>query len=68
VLVGNYDAAIPCRKIALDWLLRRPTVASVTIGARDETQLRENRGTVGWRLDSYQVARLDAVSAREAYP
>lgn len=56
-------------QIALNWLLRRPTVASVIIGARDEDQLRENLGAVGWRLDADQIARLDAVSVREApYP
>jgi aryl-alcohol dehydrogenase-like predicted oxidoreductase len=56
-------------QIALNWLLRRPTVSSVIIGARDERQLRDNLGAVGWRLDADQVARLDAVSAREApYP
>ena len=56
-------------QIALNWLLRRPTVSSVIIGARNESQLRENLGAVGWRLDADQVARLDAVSAREApYP
>jgi aryl-alcohol dehydrogenase-like predicted oxidoreductase len=56
-------------QIALNWLLRRPTVSSVIIGARDERQLRENLGAVGWRLDADQIARLDAVSAREApYP
>jgi aryl-alcohol dehydrogenase-like predicted oxidoreductase len=56
-------------QIALNWLLRRPTVSSVIIGARDERQLRDNLGAVGWRLDADQLARLDAVSAREApYP
>jgi aryl-alcohol dehydrogenase-like predicted oxidoreductase len=56
-------------QIALNWLLRRPTVSSVIIGARDERQLRDNLGAVGWRLDADQIARLDAVSSREApYP
>jgi aryl-alcohol dehydrogenase-like predicted oxidoreductase len=56
-------------QIALNWLLRRPTVSSVIIGARDERQLRENLGAIGWRLDVDQIARLDAVSARDApYP
>jgi aryl-alcohol dehydrogenase-like predicted oxidoreductase len=56
-------------QIALNWLLRRPTVSSVIIGARDERQLRDNLGAVGWRLDADQISRLDAVSAREApYP
>lgn len=56
-------------QIALKWLLGRPTVSSVIIGARDERQLRDNLGAVGWWLDAAQIARLDAVSAREApYP
>lgn len=49
-------------QIALNWLLRRPTVASVIIGARDEEQLRQNLGAVGWSLTSEQVAALDAAS------
>jgi aryl-alcohol dehydrogenase-like predicted oxidoreductase len=56
-------------QIALNWLLRRPTVSSVIVGARNEQQLRDNLGAVGWRLDAEQIARLDAVSGREApYP
>jgi aryl-alcohol dehydrogenase-like predicted oxidoreductase len=56
-------------QIALNWLLRRPTVSSVIIGARNESQLKENLGAVGWRLDAEQVARLDEASSREApYP
>ncbi len=51
-------------QVALNWLLRRPTVATLIIGARDETQLRENLGAVGWALTPEQVSRLDAVSAR----
>ena len=44
-------------------------VSSVIIGARDERQLRDNLGAVGWRLDPEQIARLDAVSTRDApYP
>lgn len=56
-------------QVALNWLLRRPTVSSVIIGARDEHQLRDNLGAVGWELDPEQIARLDVVSARDApYP
>jgi aryl-alcohol dehydrogenase-like predicted oxidoreductase len=59
--------AVP--QIAINWLLRRPTVASVIVGARDEAQLRQNLGAVGWSLTPDQVARLDAASARTApYP
>ncbi|MER7758819.1 aldo/keto reductase [Streptomyces sp. NPDC097619] len=56
-------------QVALNWLLSRPTVASVIIGARDGEQLRQNLGAVGWSLTPEQTARLDAVSHRPApYP
>ncbi|MEV6580941.1 aldo/keto reductase [Streptomyces sp. NPDC051582] len=59
--------AIP--QIALRWLLQRPTVSSVIIGARGEEQLRQNLGAVGWTLDPEHMARLDRASARPApYP
>src|SRR6516162_9877871 len=50
-------------QIALNWLLQRPTVSTLVIGARDEKQLRDNLGAVGWNLTPAQVKRLDAVSA-----
>ncbi|MBO1077971.1 aldo/keto reductase [Roseomonas haemaphysalidis] len=49
-------------QVAINWLLRRPTVASVIIGARDEAQLKQNLGAVGWSLTPAQVAALDAAS------
>ena len=56
-------------QIALAWLLTRPTVANVIIGARDETQLRANLGAVGWTLDPTHIVALDAASERTlAYP
>jgi aryl-alcohol dehydrogenase-like predicted oxidoreductase len=56
-------------QVALNWLLQRPTVANVLIGARDEDQLNENVGAVGWNLSAEQVARLDAVSETDTiYP
>jgi aryl-alcohol dehydrogenase-like predicted oxidoreductase len=56
-------------QIALNWLLKRPTVASVIIGARNERQLRDNLGAVGWSLSLEQVSRLDDASAVTApYP
>lgn len=59
--------AVP--QIAVNWLLSRPTVATVIIGARNEEQLRQNLGAVGWSLTPEQIARLDAVSHRDApYP
>jgi aryl-alcohol dehydrogenase-like predicted oxidoreductase len=50
-------------QVAIAWLLSRPTVSSVIIGARDERQLRDNLGAVGWSLSADQIKRLDAVSA-----
>ena len=56
-------------QIALNWLIQRPSVANVIIGARNEEQLRQNLGSVGWNLTAAQVARLDAASATTpAYP
>lgn len=50
-------------QVALNWLLQRPTVSSVLIGARNEEQLRQNLGAAGWALDAEQIARLDEASA-----
>ena len=56
-------------QIALNWLLQRPTVSSVIVGARNEEQLRQNLGAVGWNLTPDQIATLDAASATTlAYP
>lgn len=49
-------------QIALSWLLQRPTVASVIMGARNEEQLKQNLGASGWCLTASQVARLDKAS------
>jgi aryl-alcohol dehydrogenase-like predicted oxidoreductase len=50
-------------QIALNWLLQRPTVSTLIIGARNEEQLRGNLGAVGWKLTPDQIAKLDAASA-----
>jgi aryl-alcohol dehydrogenase-like predicted oxidoreductase len=56
-------------QIAINWLLQRPTVSSVIIGARNEAQLKDNLGAVGWSLSPEQMKRLDAASATTpAYP
>ena len=56
-------------QIALNWLLQKPTVSSVIIGARNEEQLRQNLGAVGWNLTPEQVALLDgASSVQRDYP
>lgn len=61
VIAEETGKSVP--QIALNWLLQRPTVANVIVGARNEQQLRENLGAVGWNLTPEQVARLDAASA-----
>lgn len=56
-------------QIALNWLLQRPTIATVIMGARNEEQLRQNLGAAGWNLTGEQVAKLDAASrVTRAYP
>jgi len=56
-------------QIALNWVLQRPSVSSVVIGARNEEQLKDNLGAVGWDLTEEQVVRLDKASAVErTYP
>jgi aryl-alcohol dehydrogenase-like predicted oxidoreductase len=56
-------------QVALNWLLQRPTVSSVIVGARDEEQLKQNLGAVGWNLAAEQVAKLDVASAvQKPYP
>ncbi|MBN1236972.1 MAG: aldo/keto reductase, partial [Gammaproteobacteria bacterium] len=56
-------------QVAINWLLQRPTVATVLIGARDERQLRENLGATGWSLSAGHVRLLDEASyVTPAYP
>lgn len=50
-------------QIALNWLIQRPTISTVVIGARNEEQLRQNLGAVGWSLTREQMAILNAASA-----
>ena len=67
VVATETGKSIP--QIALNWLLRKPTVSNVIIGARNEAQLVQNIGAVGWTLTPAQVARLDAASdVPPAYP
>ena len=54
--------ARPFPQVALNWLLQRPTVSTVVIGARNEQQLKDNLGAVGWNLTPDQVKKLDAAS------
>lgn len=56
-------------QVSLNWLLQRPTVSSIIIGARNEQQLVENLGAVGWNLTLDQLKKLDIASEQEpVYP
>ncbi len=56
-------------QVALYWGCSRPTVSTVIIGARNEAQLKDNLGAVGWNLTPEQIAKLDEASkVTLAYP
>jgi aryl-alcohol dehydrogenase-like predicted oxidoreductase len=66
-VAGQAGKTVP--QVALNWLLGRPSVANVIIGARNEEQLRQNLGAVGWSLTPEQITTLDNASATTlAYP
>ncbi|WP_454915203.1 aldo/keto reductase [Xanthobacter sediminis] len=56
------DTGRTVTQVALNWLLQRPTVTNIVIGARNEEQLKQNLGAVGWSLTPQQIALLDAAS------
>jgi aryl-alcohol dehydrogenase-like predicted oxidoreductase len=63
------DTGKTVSQIALNWLLQRPTVATLITGARSEEQLKQNLGALGWTLTREQITALDAASATtRAYP
>lgn len=56
-------------QVALNWVLQRPTVSSVIIGARNEEQLKQNLGAVGWSLTAVQIQKLNTASqTKRIYP
>ncbi len=61
-LAAETGRSVP--QIALNWLLQRPSVSNVVIGARNEAQLLQNLAAVGWSLTAEHIARLDAASQR----
>ena len=66
-VVNETGKTVP--QIALNWLIQRPTVATVIVGARNEAQLKENLGAVGWKLTAEQIALLDQASdVHKPYP
>lgn len=70
-IIGRLDAISnetgkTVAQISLNWLLQRPTVSNIIIGARNEEQLKQNLDAVGWNLTVEQVKSLDKVS--EIFP
>jgi aryl-alcohol dehydrogenase-like predicted oxidoreductase len=66
-IAGDVGRTVP--QVALNWAMHRPTVSTLVIGARNESQLRDSLGAVEFTLSAEQVQRLDSVSARTpAYP
>jgi aryl-alcohol dehydrogenase-like predicted oxidoreductase len=60
---------VSAAQVALNWVMNKPGVDTVVIGARNEEQLRDNLAAASWRLTLDEVARLDEVSALpEPYP
>ncbi|MDB5977373.1 MAG: aldo/keto reductase [Nevskia sp.] len=63
----NTGKTIP--QVALNWLMQRPTVANIVVGARDEAQMKQNLGALGWNLSKEDVAYLDKASQQTpVYP
>jgi aryl-alcohol dehydrogenase-like predicted oxidoreductase len=66
-VAGETGKSVP--QIAINWLLGRPSVCNVIIGARNEEQLRQNLGSVGWKLSPEQISKLDSASRQKpVYP
>ncbi len=61
---------VPMASVALAWLVARPAVTSVILGARTTEQLRANLATADLRLTVDETARLDEASdpAAADYP
>ena len=68
VAIGH-ERGVSAAQVALNWVVSRPGVSTVIVGARNEAQLRDNLAAVTWRLTPEEIARLDEVSALpEPYP
>jgi len=66
-IAADLGKSVP--QVAINWLLQRPSVVNVVVGARNEEQLKQNLGAVGWTLSAEHIAKLDAVSeTRPLYP
>jgi aryl-alcohol dehydrogenase-like predicted oxidoreductase len=61
VIAGETGKSVA--QVAINWVLQRPTIANIVIGARNEEQLKQNLGATGWNLTTDQIKKLDEVSA-----
>ena len=59
-VAGEMD--LPMSRVALAWLLKKPGVGSVLLGARTMAQLTDNLAALEVELDDATVARLDAAT------
>ena len=61
--------AVTPAQVALNWVMNKPGVDTVIVGARDEAQLRDNLAAAAFRLSAEEMTLLDEVSALpEPYP
>jgi aryl-alcohol dehydrogenase-like predicted oxidoreductase len=66
-VAAEVERTVP--QVALNWLLQRPTVSTIILGCRNEAQLLDNLGCLGWTLTPEQMGRLNAASERpRPYP
>lgn len=65
----SHERGVSAAQVALNWVMSKPCVSTVLVGARNEQQLRDNLGAAQWKLTAPEMARLDAVSTTpEPYP
>ncbi len=60
-IAGERAVSIP--QVALNWVMRKPGVDTVIIGARNEKQLTDNLAAANWSLTDAEVEGLDEISA-----
>jgi aryl-alcohol dehydrogenase-like predicted oxidoreductase len=66
-IADNHKATIT--QTALNYLLRKPGVTSVIVGAKTKEQLMDNLKAAAWEMTADEVARLDELSKPpRAYP
>jgi aryl-alcohol dehydrogenase-like predicted oxidoreductase len=66
-IAETHQSSIP--QIALAWLLHKPAVTSVIIGARKLSQLEDNLKAINVKLSEEEMTRLNEVSAlKMEYP